>query len=206
MMRDVSIWKTPRSAARTGNQATPDRALIRTAALILAAPTDCPRCAPFSERTRARCLLLALNGPRSRDEQCLLMGVKQTQGGHRATSESDPKRTSAPLPKADLPCCKLHNRSWGSACLKARQTSLHQRLASVRMSRLANSRTIRFGRLLAGHHTRRISPQASDHSLLMFADRMIGHHFSISALCNVPSASGVCCSRGKSSMPRSANR
>jgi hypothetical protein len=32
MMRDVSIGKTPRSAARTGNQATPDRALLRAAA------------------------------------------------------------------------------------------------------------------------------------------------------------------------------
>jgi hypothetical protein len=35
---------------------------------------------------------MALNGPRSRDEQCLLTGVKPTQGGHRATSASDPKR------------------------------------------------------------------------------------------------------------------
>jgi hypothetical protein len=41
----------------------------------------------------AECPALALNRPRSRDEQCLLMGVKQTQGGHRATSESDPKQT-----------------------------------------------------------------------------------------------------------------
>ena len=50
-----------------------------------------------------------------------------------------------------------------------------------------------------------ISPHA-DHSLLIFAALMIGHHFSISALWKVPSASGVCCSRGNSSMPRSANR
>jgi hypothetical protein len=39
------------------------------------------------------CLLLALNGPTSRDYQWLLIGVKQTQCGHAATSESDPKRT-----------------------------------------------------------------------------------------------------------------
>jgi hypothetical protein len=45
-----------------------------------------------------------------------------------------------------------------------------------------------------------------DYSPLMLAALMIGHHFSISALCNAPSASGVCCSRGKISCPRSARR
>ena len=30
----------------------------------------------------------------------------------------------------------------------------------------------------------------------MFAALMIGHHFSISAFCSAPSASGVCCSGG----------
>jgi hypothetical protein len=34
------------------------------------------------------------------------------------------------------------------------------------------------------------------HSALMPAALMIGHHFSISAFCNLPSASGVCRSRG----------
>jgi hypothetical protein len=31
----------------------------------------------------------------------------------------------------------------------------------------------------------------------MPASLMIGHHFSASAFCKAPSASGVCCSRGK---------
>src|SRR5262245_48090660 len=44
------------------------------------------------------------------------------------------------------------------------------------------------------------------HSPLIFADLIIGHHFSISALCNAASASGVCWSRGKISCPRSASR
>ena len=35
---------------------------------------------------------------------------------------------------------------------------------------------------------------------------MIGHHFSASALTNALSASGVCCSGGKISWPRSASR
>jgi hypothetical protein len=35
---------------------------------------------------------------------------------------------------------------------------------------------------------------------------MIGHHFLASAFCNAPRASGVCCSRGKTSLPRSASR
>src|SRR5580704_189114 len=44
------------------------------------------------------------------------------------------------------------------------------------------------------------------YSVLMFAALMIGHHFSISALCKARSASGVCWSRGKISCPRSARR
>src|SRR5262249_13771387 len=44
------------------------------------------------------------------------------------------------------------------------------------------------------------------HSALMLAALMIGHHFSISALWKVASASGVCCSRGEISSPRSASR
>jgi putative ABC transport system substrate-binding protein len=47
---------------------------------------------------------------------------------------------------------------------------------------------------------------ASAHSALNPASLMIGHHFSASALTNAPSAAGVCCSRGKTSSPRSASR
>src|SRR5207244_4475618 len=46
--------------------------------------------------------------------------------------------------------------------------------------------------------------QCLDHSALMLAALMIGHHFSISALWKVASASGVCCSRAGISCPRSA--
>jgi hypothetical protein len=46
--------------------------------------------------------------------------------------------------------------------------------------------------------------QPADHSPLMFAALMIGHHFSISAFCSAPSASGVCWSRRKISSPISA--
>jgi len=35
----------------------------------------------------------------------------------------------------------------------------------------------------------------------MFAALMIGHHFSISALWNAASPSGVCCSRAATSSP-----
>src|SRR4029077_17089840 len=44
------------------------------------------------------------------------------------------------------------------------------------------------------------------YSSLMFADLMMGHHLSISALCSAPSASGVCCSRGGISSPKSLSR
>jgi hypothetical protein len=44
------------------------------------------------------------------------------------------------------------------------------------------------------------------HSPLMPAALMIGHHFSISALCSAPTASGVGWSRGKISWPSSASR
>src|SRR5215813_7695476 len=44
------------------------------------------------------------------------------------------------------------------------------------------------------------------YSGLMFADLMIGHHYSISAFCRAASASGVCWSRGTTSCPRSASR
>src|SRR5262249_42949531 len=44
------------------------------------------------------------------------------------------------------------------------------------------------------------------HSPFIFAALMMGHHFSISALWSAPSASGVCCSRGKISCPISASR
>src|SRR5262245_54106810 len=44
------------------------------------------------------------------------------------------------------------------------------------------------------------------HSGLMFAALMTGAHFSISAFCRVPSASGVSCSRDGSSWPSSASR
>src|SRR5262249_13643809 len=44
------------------------------------------------------------------------------------------------------------------------------------------------------------------YSALMPAALMIGHHFSISALCRAPSASGVCCSRDGISWTISANR
>jgi len=37
--------------------------------------------------------LLAPNGPADRGDQCLLTEVKQTQCGHAATSETEPKRT-----------------------------------------------------------------------------------------------------------------
>ena len=45
-----------------------------------------------------------------------------------------------------------------------------------------------------------------DHSPLMCAAVMMGHHFSISALWKAPSASGVCWARGKISCPSSASR
>jgi hypothetical protein len=41
------------------------------------------------------------------------------------------------------------------------------------------------------------------HSPLILAALMIGHHFSISALCRLASACGVCCSRGEILDPRS---
>src|SRR5215510_6191969 len=44
------------------------------------------------------------------------------------------------------------------------------------------------------------------HCALMFAALMIGHHFAISAACSIPSASGVSCSGGNSSWPRSPRR
>ena len=44
------------------------------------------------------------------------------------------------------------------------------------------------------------------YSTLMLASLRIGHHLSISALWKVPSASGVCCSRGGTSTPRFASR
>jgi hypothetical protein len=37
--------------------------------------------------------LIAPNGPASRGDQCPLIGVKQTQCGHAATSEFDPFQT-----------------------------------------------------------------------------------------------------------------
>ena len=36
---------------------------------------------------------MAPNGPADRGDQCLLIGVKQTQRGHAATSETDPQQT-----------------------------------------------------------------------------------------------------------------
>jgi hypothetical protein len=57
-------------------------------------------CFPRKQSQDARCgscLNLAPNGPASRRDECLLIGVKQTQCGHAATSESDPKQTSAEL-------------------------------------------------------------------------------------------------------------
>jgi hypothetical protein len=44
------------------------------------------------------------------------------------------------------------------------------------------------------------------HSALIPNSLMRGHHFSASARCSVPSASGVCRSRGKISSPRSIKR
>jgi hypothetical protein len=44
------------------------------------------------------------------------------------------------------------------------------------------------------------------HSALIPAAFMIGHHFSASAFCRTASASGVCCSRGKISVPNSEIR
>src|SRR5437660_4290246 len=44
------------------------------------------------------------------------------------------------------------------------------------------------------------------HSALILAALIIGHHFSISALCRLASACGVCWSRGGISEPRSRSR
>src|SRR5262249_62118644 len=44
------------------------------------------------------------------------------------------------------------------------------------------------------------------YSPLMFAALMMDHHFSVSAFCNAESASGVCWSRGGTSMPTAATR
>ena len=44
------------------------------------------------------------------------------------------------------------------------------------------------------------------HSPLIFAALAMGHHFSISAFCNAPRASGVCRARGKTSCASSASR
>src|SRR5215470_5703126 len=45
-----------------------------------------------------------------------------------------------------------------------------------------------------------------NHSALMLAALIIGHQVSISRFCKSSSASGVCCSRGKTSCPISARR
>src|SRR5262245_50030540 len=45
-----------------------------------------------------------------------------------------------------------------------------------------------------------------DHSPLMPASLMIGHHLSISAFCKAASASGVCWFRGKTSSEKSETR
>jgi hypothetical protein len=45
--------------------------------------------------------MLAPNRPASRGYQRQLFGVKQTQCGHAATSESDPKVTSRRSPRCD---------------------------------------------------------------------------------------------------------
>ena len=44
---------------------------------------------------------MALSGRDGHGDECLLVGVKQTQCGHAATSESDPKRTFVTLKKPD---------------------------------------------------------------------------------------------------------
>src|SRR5262249_17193264 len=50
--------------------------------------------------------------------------------------------------------------------------------------------------------TRAVNDLLPAHCARIPAALMIGHHFSISDRCNVPSASGVCCSRGTISSPR----
>ena len=69
--------------------------------------TNIPSCvrapdAPKSPASDARCggaaclaapLQIARKIPASRRDHCLLIGVKQTQCGHAATSASDPERT-----------------------------------------------------------------------------------------------------------------
>src|SRR5215813_8055417 len=54
--------------------------------------------------------------------------------------------------------------------------------------------------------TRRYLQCGADHSPLIFASLMTGHHFSNSALVKAPSASGVCSSRNGISWPMSASR
>ena len=56
------------------------------------------------------------------------------------------------------------------------------------------------------HSNRNLVLVGSAHSALIPASLMIGHYFSASAFTNAPSASGVCCSGGKISWPRSASR
>ena len=58
----------------------------------------------------------------------------------------------------------------------------------------------------ASENLHRIGSWAPFYSDLIFAALMIGHHFSISALWQAPSAFGVCCSHGKISCPRYARR
>ena len=59
---------------------------------------------------------------------------------------------------------------------------------------------------LSGHCAPALNKDLPAHSPLIPSCLMIGHHFSASAFCNWPSASGVCRSRGKISSPRSASR
>src|ERR1700730_18033967 len=74
-------------------------------------------------------------------------------------------------------------------------------------------RFVRYVDCQHSHHIQRIQHQKvfysgaeARYSPLILAALMIGHHFSISAFCKAPSASGVCWSGGGTSRPKSAMR
>jgi hypothetical protein len=93
-----------------------------------------------------------------------------------------------------------HIDPFGTILLPALLLFLHSRRGNVRM-RSGLVTDLAEGASLTRRRIRQLL-----HSPLMFAALTMGHQRSISAFCRAPSASGVCCSRGKNSSPRSANR
>src|SRR6266853_6185081 len=79
-----------------------------------------------------------------------------------------------------------------------------RRVLDARLSRgMTACSSVIFGRAL---RVRVAVRGGGNHSALILAALIIGHHFSISALCRLASACGVCWSRGGISEPRSRSR